>query len=146
METTEAQSCDCQIRKRNTVQGVVQSARSRGQVHPGTFPQPACCVACTSRWLSQLPPKRQGEFEWIRWSPLNPSPQAAARVIPGDELNGATVDLLKTAMNLLTPGVFHAIVNRVIKAPDQGVDQRRTSVSRQANASRKTSAASLSMS
>jgi hypothetical protein len=115
----------------NTVPGVVRSAQSLGQVHPETFPQPACCVACTSPWLFQLPPKQQDEFERIRWSPLQPSPKATARVIPVDELNGSTVDLLKTAMNLLSPGVFRVIVDFVIKTPDQRVDQCGTSLSRQ---------------
>jgi hypothetical protein len=96
-----------------------------------TFPQPACCVACTGRWLFQLPPKRQGEFERIRWSPVEPSPQATARVIPGDELNGSAVNLLKTVMNLLSPSVLCAIVDCVIKAPDQRVDQRGSCLGRQ---------------
>ena len=62
-------------------------------------------------------PKRQSEFEPIRYSPFELSPQASARVIPGCELNGSTVDLLKTAMNLLTPGFFRKLINRAIKAP-----------------------------
>ena len=62
-------------------------------------------------------PKRQSEFEPIRYSPFELSPQASARVIPGCELNGSTVALLKTAMNLLTPGFFRKLINRAIKAP-----------------------------
>src|SRR5947208_2420071 len=48
-------------------------------------------------------------------------------------------------MNLLLPGVFRAVIDCLIKAPDQRIDQRSTSLRRQANASLKTSAASLPM-
>jgi hypothetical protein len=46
-------------------------------------------------------PGRQRELEQIHWSPFQPSPEAALRVLPRDELNGSTVDLPKTPVDLV---------------------------------------------
>ena len=37
-------------------------------------------------------------------------PEMAARLLPGDEMNGSTVDLLKTPIDLLSPGFFRGNV------------------------------------
>ena len=74
--------------------------------------------------------ERRGECEQIRLSLLQPGPDAAARFLPRQESNGASVDLLKTLVDLLAPSFFRAIVDSVIKALDQRVDQRGTSLSR----------------
>src|SRR5437879_4664184 len=123
MEISEGSSRAFRIRMWNTAPDAGQSCRSRGQVLAGTFPQPACCVACTSRRQLQLPPRRLDEFGQIRPSPLQPSPETAAGILPWDELNGSTVDLLKTAIDLVPPGFFDAIVDCVIETLDQRIDQ-----------------------
>jgi hypothetical protein len=69
------------------------------------------------------------EFEFACWSPIESSAEAAAGVLPGNELNSSTVNLLKTAIDLFAPGFFRAFVNHLIKALDQRSDQRGASLS-----------------
>jgi len=57
-------------------------------------------------------------------SRLQPRPETAARLLPGDEMNGSAVDLLKTSIDLLPPGFFRGSVDRLIQTANQGVDQR----------------------
>jgi hypothetical protein len=51
----------------------------------------------------------------MRWSLLQPGPETAARFLPGDEMNGSAVDLLKTPKDFLPPGFFRARVDRLIQ-------------------------------
>ena len=48
----------------------------------------------------------------------------AARFLPGDKMNGSTVDLLKTPIDLLSPGFFRGNVDLLIQTANQRVDQR----------------------
>src|SRR6266566_3923015 len=107
MEISEVSSCVSRIRKWNTAADFDRSPRSHGQALARTFPPRACCVAGTSRSPLQLPLRRQDEFEPIRLSPLQPSPEAAD-VLPWEELSGSPVDLLKTAIDLLPPDFLDA--------------------------------------
>jgi hypothetical protein len=60
----------------------------------------------------------------MRRSLLQPGPETAARFLPGDEMNGSTVDLLQTPIDLLSPGFFRGRVDSLIQTANQRVDQR----------------------
>jgi hypothetical protein len=51
----------------------------------------------------------------MRWSLLQPGPETAARFLPGDQMNGTAVDLLKTPMDFFSPGFFCGSVDRFIQ-------------------------------
>jgi hypothetical protein len=61
---------------------------------------------------------RRGEFERIERSPLHSRPQASAGLLPGYELNGFAVDLLKAAIDLLPPSFFRIGVDALIQTAD----------------------------
>jgi hypothetical protein len=73
---------------------------------------------------------RQGEFERMRGSPLKSKPETAACLLPGDEFNGSAIDLLKTPIDLVPPGFFRGLVDGMIEAANQRVDQRSASLRR----------------
>src|SRR5258708_6139432 len=106
------------MRIQGTALGGLQFVRRRGQAHPGTSLPPAHCAADTTRWRLQLRPKRKGEFERIRCSLLLSRPEAAARFFPRNQLNGPAVDLLKTPVDLLSPGFFPAAAHASIHPPN----------------------------
>src|SRR5258708_3563131 len=110
--------------------GIRGNARDRA-VHlvKEQFGSPSAALPNTSRLQPQLPPRLRDEFGQVQLSPLQPRPEAPAGVLPRHQLNGATVDLPKTAMDLLPPSLFSAIVDCMIKAPDQRIDQSGTSLS-----------------
>lgn len=94
--------------------------------HFRSFPAALPVPLCRSLSLFQ---SRRGEFERTCHSPLESGAETTARGLPGDELNSSTVNLLKTAVNLFPPGFFRALVDCVIKALNQGIDQRSTGLS-----------------
>jgi hypothetical protein len=49
--------------------------------------------------------------------------ETVARLLPWDETNSSTVDLVKTPADFFLPGFHSDSVNFLIEAPDQGVDQ-----------------------
>jgi len=57
-------------------------------------------------------------------SPLQPRPETAARVFPGDEMNRSSIDLLETTIDLVPPGFLRSSVDLLIQTPNQGIDQR----------------------
>src|SRR5258708_32453993 len=81
------------------------------------------CAAGTIRWPPRLRPKPPGEGERMRCSLLQSRSEAAARVLPGDELNSSAVDLLETPINLLPPCFFRARVDGLVQAANQRIDQ-----------------------
>ena len=104
------------MRLQVTALSALQFVRSRGLAHPGTFPPPAHSAADTTQWLLQLRPKLKNEFKRIRCSLLQSRPEPAARFFPRNELNGPAVDLLKTPVDLLSPGFFPCGVDSLIQA------------------------------
>jgi len=69
------------------------------------------------------------------WKPVAPStsqavPKLAPGIIPRNHPGSPAVDLLKTAMNLLSPRLFGVRVNLDIQTLDQRVDRRGASLRR----------------
>ncbi len=56
-------------------------------------------------------------------SPNLSRPETAARLLPRDERNGPTVNLLNTPADFLPPGFFRGNVHRLIQTADQRIDQ-----------------------
>lgn len=129
-ETSGAPSCESQMRIRETAAGARQFGPRRGQAHPRTWSRPVYCAADTIRWRLRPPPKRRGVFGPRRRSPLQLRPETAARLVPGDKTNGSAVDLPKAPIDLLGPCFFSVVIDRLIQATDQRIDQRSTSFRR----------------
>ena len=55
----------------------------------------------------------------MRFSLLEARSGPVACLFPGDELNSSAVDLLKTPVDLVPPGLFGTGIDRLIQTADQ---------------------------
>jgi hypothetical protein len=49
--------------------------------------------------------------------------ETAARILPGNELNGPAIDLLKTLKNLIPPSLLGGSIDVLIQTADEGIDE-----------------------
>jgi hypothetical protein len=86
----------------------------RPQAHPKTFLPLGYYGAGTIPSRPQLRPRRQDEIEPLHCSRLQSRAETSARILPGNELNGSAIDLLKTLKDLLPPSLLDGSIDLLI--------------------------------